>query len=40
MNFGTKVVIYLGTKEYFTYNLVIWHNFAWLFGTIVLCCLD
>jgi len=35
MIFGAKVVIILETKEYFTYNLVIWLYFAWSFGLIV-----
>ena len=32
MIIGAKVVINLETKEYFTYNLVIWRIFVWLFG--------
>ena len=40
MNFGTKVVIYLETKEYFMYNLVIWRVFVWLFGKFPICYLD
>jgi hypothetical protein len=35
MIFGAKVVIILETKEYFTYNLVIWLYFAWSFGLII-----
>ena len=34
MIFGAKVVIILETKECFTYNLVIWLSFTWLFGLI------
>jgi len=36
VNFGAKVVIILETKEYFTYNLVVWLNFTWSFGSIPL----
>ena len=36
MIFGAKVVIILETKEYFSYNLVIWLYFAWSFGNILL----
>ena len=32
MIFGAKIVIILETKEYFTYNLVIWRIFIWSFG--------
>ena len=32
MIFGAKIVIILETKEYFTYNLVVWRIFIWLFG--------
>ena len=39
MIFGTKVVIILETKEYFTYNLVVWLYFAWSFGLISFGCL-
>ena len=35
MIFGAKVVIILETKEFFTYNLVIWLYFTWLFGLII-----
>ncbi len=35
MIFGAKVVIILETKEYFTYNLVIWLYFAWSFSLII-----
>ncbi len=32
MIFGAKIVIILETKEYFTYNLVVWRIFIWSFG--------
>ena len=32
MIFGAKIVIFLETKEYFTYNLVVWRIFIWSFG--------
>ena len=32
MILGAKIVIILETKEYFTYNLVVWRIFIWSFG--------
>ena len=35
MIFGAKIVIILETKEYFTYNLVVWRIFIWSFGFVM-----
>ncbi len=35
MIFGAKIVIIIETKEFFTYNLVIWRIFVWSFGVFL-----